>query len=328
VTAKSIERVLIVGSEGQIGTELTAELRRRYGGDNVLAADIKSTPSESTASTGPYERADVTDAARLRELCELHRPDVLINMAAILSATGEKVPLKAWRVNVTGLINSLEIARELELGQVLCPSSIAVFGKGCPREDTPQETVLKPSTMYGVTKVAGELLCDYYVSRFGVDARGLRYPGIISSEALPGGGTTDYAVEIFYKAIEEGRYTCFLRENARLPMMYMPDCIKATIDLMTADFAALEHHGDFNVASMSITPGELAAEIRKHIPDFEITYEPDERQAIAESWPVSIDDSAARSEWGWEPSYDLESMTEDMLSKLRARHEAGALYSL
>ncbi|MBD3368574.1 MAG: NAD-dependent epimerase/dehydratase family protein [Candidatus Eisenbacteria bacterium] len=323
-----MERILIVGSEGQIGTELTAELRNRYGGEQVLAADIKETPSESTAKSGPYERLDVTDADALGSLCRRHAPDVLINMAAVLSAVGEKAPLKAWRVNVTGLINSLEAARELGIGQVLCPSSIAVFGKYCPRENTPQDTVLKPSTMYGVTKVAGELLCDYYVSRFGVDARGLRYPGIISSEALPGGGTTDYAVEIFYKAVEEGRYTCFLKEDACLPMMYMPDCIKATIDLMTADFASLEHHGDFNVASMSLTPGEIAAEIRKHIPDFEITCEPDERQAIAESWPVSIDDSAARSEWGWEPSYDLESMTKDMLSKLRARHRAGALYSL
>ena len=328
MTGKHIERVLIIGSEGQIGTELTTELRKRYGGENVLAADIKEAPSPSTAATGPYERADITDRDRLRTLCERHRPDVLINMAAILSAIGEKDPLRAWQINVTGLINSLEVARELELGQVLCPSSIAVFGKGCPRENTPQETVLKPATMYGVTKVAGELLCDYYVSRFGVDARGLRYPGIISSEALPGGGTTDYAVDIFYKAVEEGRYTCFLKEDACLPMMYMPDCIKATIDLMCADFAALEHHGDFNVASMSLTPGEIASEIRKHIPDFEAAYEPDERQAIAESWPASIDDSAARAEWGWEPGYDLASMTNEMLSKLRARHEEGALYSV
>lgn len=328
VPAKRIERVLIMGSEGQIGTELTAELRRMYGGENVLAADIKETPSESTARSGPYERADVTDREALRDLCRRHRPDVLLNMAAVLSAVGEKAPMKAWEVNVTGLVNSLEVARELGLGQVLCPSSIAVFGKGCPRENTPQETVLKPTTMYGVTKVTGELLCDYYVSRFGVDARGLRYPGIISSEALPGGGTTDYAVEIFYKAVEDGRYTCFLKEDACLPMMYMPDCIKATIDLMTADFASLEHHGDFNVASMSLTPGEIAAEIRKHVPDFEMAYEPDERQAIADSWPSSIDDSAARAEWGWRPEYDLASMTEDMLAKLRARHEAGALYAV
>jgi nucleoside-diphosphate-sugar epimerase len=328
VTAKPIERVLIVGSEGQIGTELTAELRRMYGGENVLAADIKDTPSESTGSSGPYERVDVTDADGMRDLCVRHRPDVLINMAAILSAVGEKAPLRAWHVNVTGLLNSLELARELSIGQVLCPSSIAVFGRGCPRTNTPQDTVLKPATMYGVTKVTGELLCDYYVHRYGVDARGLRYPGIISSEALPGGGTTDYAVDIFYKAIEDGRYACFLKEDACLPMMYMPDCIKATIDLMRADFASLQHHGDFNVASMSLTPGELAAEIRKHIPEFKVTYEPDERQAIADSWPASIDDSAARREWGWKPRYDLASMTEDMLAKLRARHEAGALYSV
>ncbi len=203
-------------------------------------------------------------------------------------------------MNVAGLVNTLELARELGLNQVLCPSSIAVFGSGCPRVNTPQETVLRPSTMYGVTKVTGELLCDYYVRRFGVDARGLRYPGIISAEALPGGGTTDYAVEIFYKAVEEGKYTCFLKESTRLPMMYMPDCLKATMDLMEADFERLEHHGDFNVAAMSFSAGELAAEIAKHVPGFAVRYEPDSRQAIADSWPESIDDSAAREGVGLE----------------------------
>jgi len=209
---------------------------------------------------------------------------------------------------------------------VRCPSSIAVFGPSTPRKNTPQETILKPTTMYGVSKVTGELLCDYYVQRHGVDARGLRYPGIISAETLPGGGTTDYAVEIYYKAIEEGRYTCFVEEGTRLPMMYMPDCIKATIDLMEADFASLEHHGDFNVGAMSFSAGELAAEIRKQIPEFTVAYEPDFRQAIADSWPESIDDSAARKEWGWHPSYDLGAMTKDMLANLRTRHEAGTLY--
>jgi nucleoside-diphosphate-sugar epimerase len=203
---------------------------------------------------------------------------------------------------------------------------MAVFGAGCPRENTPQDTILKPSTMYGVTKVTGELLCDYYVKRFGVDARGLRYPGIISAETLPGGGTTDYAVEIYYKAIEQKKYTCFVREDTRLPMMYMPDCIKATIDLMQADFDKLEHHGDFNVGSMSFTVGELAAEIRKHIPDFEVTYQPDFRQKIADSWPLSLDDSAARKEWGWSPGHDIDAMTTDMLDKLRRRHAEGKLY--
>jgi nucleoside-diphosphate-sugar epimerase len=229
-------------------------------------------------------------------------------------------------VNVTGLVNALEVARELSLAQVLCPSSIAVFGAGVPKEDTPQETTLKPTTMYGITKVAGELLCDYYVHRFGVDARGLRYPGIVSAETLPGGGTTDYAVEIYYGAVEKGRYTCFVREDTRLPMMYMPDCIKATIDLMEADFGRLRHHGDFNVGAMSFSAGELAASIRRHIPEFEVEYDPDSRQAIADSWPSSIDDSAARAEWGWAPEYDLDAMTEDMLARLRRRHEKGRLY--
>lgn len=326
MTRKPIKCVLVTGSEGQIGTELTAALRERYGAGNVIASDVKLNPSRASQHDGPFERCDVTDAAGLKAVCTKHGIDTVVHMAAILSATGEKDPLRAWHVNVAGLMNTLEIARELGLNQVLCPSSIAVFGSGCPRMNTPQETVLKPATMYGVTKVTGELLCDYYVRRFGVDARGLRYPGIISAEALPGGGTTDYAVEIFYKAVEDGKYTCFLKEGTRLPMMYMPDCLKATMDLMEADFSGLEHHGDFNVAAMSFSAGELAAEIAKHVPGFTVRYEPDERQGIADSWPESIDDSAARREWGWRPSYDLATMTKDMLDKLSARHAAGKLY--
>ncbi len=317
-------RILVTGSCGQIGTELVVELRRRYGETNVVATDLK-TPGDRECQ-GPFEQLDVRDADAFADVAKRYSVDTILHMAAILSAKGEKEPRTAWDVNVRGLLNALEVARELKLRQVLCPSSIAVFGKGCPKENTPQETVLKPATMYGVTKVTGELLCDYYVKRFGVDARGLRYPGIVSAEALPGGGTTDYAVEIFYKAVEQGSYTCFLKEDARLPMMYMPDCIKATIDLMEADASRLEHHGDFNVAAMSFTPGELAAAIRRHIPDFEISYEPDYRQQIAESWPSSIDDSAARAEWGWKPGFDIDSMTEDMLARLRARHQAGLLY--
>jgi nucleoside-diphosphate-sugar epimerase len=316
--------MLVTGSCGQIGTELVVALRDRYGSEAVVASDLK--PAREGNEGGPYEQADVRDRGRLREVIRRHDIDTIVHMAAILSAKGEREPILAWDVNVQGLVNTLELAVELNLAQVLCPSSIAVFGYGCPTENVPQETVLKPATMYGVTKVAGELLCDYYVRRFDVDARGLRYPGIVSSEALPGGGTTDYAVEIFYKAIEQGSYTCFLREDARLPMMYMPDCIKATIQLMEADGSRLRHHGDFNVASMSFTPGELAAAIRKHVPNFEVSYEPDYRQEIAETWPTSIDDSAAREEWGWKPDYDLDAMTADMIAKLKARHEAGALY--
>jgi len=324
--AKKIKNILVTGSVGQIGSELTLELRNRYGADNVVACGRKTKPSKELEESGPFEYADVTDPEKLKAVCRKYNTDTIINMAAILSATGEQNPLLAWHVNVTGLINTLELARELEMTQVLCPSSIAVFGAGCPQENTPQETVLKPSTMYGVSKVTGELLCDYYVRRFGVDARGLRYPGIISAVTLPGGGTTDYAVEIYYKAIEEKKYTCFVSEGTRLPMMYMPDCIKGTIDLMEADFDTLEHHGDFNMSSMSFSVGELADSIRKYIPEFEVTYEPDYRQAIADSWPQSIDDSAARKEWGWKPSFDLDSMTRDMLEKLGKRHEAGTLY--
>jgi len=323
---KEIKKILVTGSVGQIGSELTLELRRKYGGDNVVACGRKTKPSKELEESGPFEWLDVVDAEKLAAGCKKYDIDCIINMAAILSATGEESPQRCWQVNVTGLINTLEVARELDLAQVLCPSSIAVFGAGCPREDTPQETVLKPTTMYGVTKVTGELLCDYYVKRYGVDARGLRYPGIISAETLPGGGTTDYAVEIYYKAIEEKRYTCFVRENTRLPMMYMPDCIKATIDLMEAPFETLKHHGDFNVGAMSFTAGELAASIKERIPEFETTYEPDFRQEIADSWPMSLDDTVAREEWGWEPSYDLPAMTADMLEKLGKRHAEGNLY--
>jgi nucleoside-diphosphate-sugar epimerase len=323
---KKISRILVTGALGQIGSELTVELRDRYGQDNVIASDLKSPPSRGGIAEGPFEQADVTDADRLAELCRKHKIDTIVHLAAILSASGERDPIRAWQVNMSGLINALEIVRDSGLTQVLCPSSIAVFGEGCPTEDTPQETVLRPSTMYGITKVAGELLCDYYVRRFGVDARGLRYPGIVSSEAMPGGGTTDYAVEIFYHAVERGEYTCFLRENTRLPMMYMSDCVRATIELMEADFVGLEHHGGFNVAAMSFTPGELATAIRKHIPGFTIEYKPDYRQSIAESWPSSIDDTAARTEWGWRPEYDLDSMTADMLRRLGKRREQGRLY--
>jgi nucleoside-diphosphate-sugar epimerase len=242
-------------------------------------------------------------------------------MAAILSAAGEERPLLCWNVNINGLYNIIEIAHEHEMTRVFVPSSIAVFGPETPRDNTPQDTILKPKTMYGLTKVAGELLGDYYFKKFGIDVRGIRYPGIISSETLPGGGTTDYAVEIFYEAIKSKKYTCFLKKDTVLPMMYMPDCIKSTIDLMEADVSKLKHHCDFNVASMSFSAGDLAAEIKKHIPEFKCEYKPDFRQAIADSWPRSIDDSAARAEWGWKPSYDLPSMTEDMVDKLTKRYE-------
>jgi nucleoside-diphosphate-sugar epimerase len=314
-----MSKILIIGSAGQIGTDLTMEMRKKYGNENVIAGGRKTMPSKAVLESGPFEICDATDKAAMIKVVEKYKVDIIINMAAILSATGEQNPALAWDVNINGLYNVLEVAREYKLKQVLVPSSIAVFGPETPRDNTPQETVLKPRTMYGVTKVAGELLGDYYVMRYGVDVRGLRYPGIISSEVLPGGGTTDFAVAIFYEAVKHKKYTCFVREDTKLPMMYMPDCLKATIDLMEADFKTLKHHCDFNLGAMSFTAGELAAEIKKHIPEFTIDYKPDFRQAIADSWPQSVDDSAARKEWGWKPGYGLEKMTKDMIEKISAK---------
>ena len=321
-----MKNILIIGSVGQIGSELTMELRKRYGNNNVVAGFRSTQPSEELANSGPLERVDATDVERLNEVVRQYKIDTIYNLAALLSSVAEDKPQAAWNVGVNGVYNVLEVARERELLRVFCPSSIAVFGPETPRHDTPQETVLRPTTMYGVSKVAGELLCEYYVARFGVDVRGVRYPGIISSETLPGGGTTDYAVAIYYEAIANKRYTCFVRADTVLPMMYMPDCVKGTIDLMEADRSRLVHHADFNMASMSFSAGELAAEIKKHIPEFECEYKPDFRQAIADSWPCSLDDSAAREEWDWEPAYDLAAMTVDMLEKLGLRHAEGRLY--
>ena len=320
-----IKRILVTGSVGQIGSELTLALRERYGADNVVAAGRKTPPKPALRDSGPFVWCDVIDRPKLDETIKQYKIDTIVNMAAILSATGEQHPQRCWEVNVAGLINTLEAAREHGLTQVLCPSSIAAFGPETPRENTPQETILRPRTMYGVTKVAGELLAEYYVRRFGVDVRGCRFPGIISHETLPGGGTTDYAVAIYYEAVKNKRYTCFLREDTSLPMMYMPDCLKSFLDLMDADFAKLRHHADFNLAAMSFTPAMLAAEIRKHIPAFTIEYKPDFRQAIADSWPMSIDDSSSREEWGWKPDYDLAAMTRDMLDVLSRRQAAGKL---
>jgi len=321
-----MKRILVTGAVGQIGSELTVELRRRYGAANVVATGHRTKPSSDLCDGGPFEYVDVSRRETVDPVVEKHNIDTIYHMAAILSAAGEEKPHLAWDVNISGLYNILEIARERQLTRVFCPSSIAVFGPETPRDQTPQETILRPTTMYGVTKVAGELLCDYYVRRFGVDVRGVRYPGIISSETLPGGGTTDYAVAIFYEAVAHRRYTCFVREDTVLPMMYMPDCIKGTIDLMESDFSRLRHHADFNMAAISFSAGELAAEIKKHIPEFECEYKPDFRQAIADSWPKSIDDSAAREEWGWKPAYDLAGMTKDMLVRLNKRHAAGRLF--
>jgi len=320
-----MKNILVVGSAGQIGSELVLALRNIYGGNHVIAGIRKTKPSEKLTSTGPCEVVDANDVNNLVSVVKKYDVDVIINMAAILSATGEQNPMMAWNVNMNGLINILEVAREFKMEQVLVPSSIAVFGPTTPVDNTPQETILKPTTMYGVTKVAGELLGDYYVRRFGLDVRGLRYPGIISNETLPGGGTTDYAVAIYYEAIKNKKYTCFVNAETRLPMMYMPDCLKATIDLMQADFAKLKHHSDFNVGAMSFSVKEMAENIKKYLPDFTIEYKPDFRQAIADSWPDAVDDKAAREEWGWKPSYDLDAMTQDMLKVIGEKHKKGLI---
>ncbi len=322
--SKEMKKILVTGAVGQIGSELTLELRKKYGADNVIATGRKTKPSKELEESGPFHFMDVNNADEVEELIKKYEIDSIVHMAAILSATGENNPMLCWNVNINGTINILELARKYNMTRVIVPSSIAVWGPGTP-DIAPQETALKPTTMYGVTKVAGELLCDYYVEKYGLDCRGLRYPGIISSETLPGGGTTDYAVEIYYEAIKNKKYTCFVSADTKLPMMYMPDCIKATMDLAEADFDKLKHHSDFNVGSMSFSVADQVKSIKKFIPEFEADYAPDYRQKIADSWPDGVDDNAAREEWGWNPSFDLDRMTKDMLDKLKVKHEKGLI---
>ncbi|MCX6655333.1 MAG: L-threonine 3-dehydrogenase [Candidatus Bathyarchaeota archaeon] len=319
-----MEKILVTGATGQIGSELVPELRKIYGNNNVIVG-VHSRPPPSDLTSGPIEKVDVADKQSIEKAVTQYNVDTIYHMAAILSSAGEKDPWLAWKVNMDGTYNILETAREHNLVRVFCPSSIAAFGPETPRENTPQDTVLRPRNLYGLTKVAGELLCNYYFNKFGLDVRGVRYPGIISNKTLPTGGTTDYAVEIFYEAIKNGKYQCFLREDSYLPMMYMPDCIKATVDLMNADLKKLKHHTDFNLAAMSFSPKEISNEIKRHLPKFIITYKPDHRQAIADSWPKSIDDSVAREEWGWKPSYDLKTMVKDMLEVLGEKHKQGKI---
>ena len=313
MSTNDVKRILVTGACGQIGSELVPALRERYGADNVVATDIEES-NPTLREGGPFEFLDVTQRGAIGAVVDRYRVSTIYHMAAILSATGEKRPQLAWTVNLTGLYKILEIARERRVDRVFCPSSIAAFGPETPRDNTPQETILRPTTIYGVTKVAGEMLGNYYFQRFGLDVRSVRYPGIISSEALPGGGTTDYAVEIFYEALQNKKYTCFVSENTILPMMYMPDCVKSLVDIANEDHLK---HQVYNVTGMSFSAGELASEIKKHIPEFKIDYKPDFRQEIADSWPRTIDDSLAREEWGWNPAFDLEKMTADMLEKLR-----------
>ncbi|MDQ0428253.1 nucleoside-diphosphate-sugar epimerase [Planomicrobium stackebrandtii] len=310
-----MERIMITGALGQIGSELVGKMRSIYGNDNVLATDIRQTADQS----GPFEILDVTDAQRMHDLAKDFGADTMVHMAALLSATAEEKPLLAWNLNMGGLVNALEASRELGM-QFFTPSSIGAFGPSTPKNNTPQDTLQRPTTMYGVNKVAGELLCDYYHTKFGVDTRGVRFPGLISNVAQPGGGTTDYAVDIYYKAIEQGSYTSYIAEGTYMDMMYMPDALQAIVDLMEADPAKLIHRNAFNVTAMSFEPEQIAASIRKHIPDFKMSYAVDPaRQEIADSWPDSIDASAAKSEWGFKASYDLDAMTFDMLEKLKKK---------
>src|SRR6185436_2066970 len=309
-------KILVTGALGQIGSELVNALRARYGDEAVIASDIRMPPR---GTEGPFEFVDCTNLRSLQEVIRRNDVGTIYHLAALLSATAESKPQVAWDINMGGLYRVLEVARENRCA-VFFPSSIGAFGPGTPRDHTPQDTIQRPTTMYGVTKVAGELLCDYYHDRFGVDARGVRFPGIISHGAPPGGGTTDYAVEIFYEAIRHKHYTCFLKPDTRLDMMFMPDAVKATIDVMEADAGNLVHRNAFNVTAMNFTPEELAAEIRKHIPGFVLDYRIDPvRQAIADSWPRSLDDSAARSEWGWQPQFDLAAMVHEMLVNLEIK---------
>ncbi|MET3575724.1 L-threonine 3-dehydrogenase [Bhargavaea ullalensis] len=311
-----MKKIMVTGALGQIGSELTGKLRDLYGADNVLATDLRE---PAGGQNGPFSQLDVTDGERMQELAKSFGADTLIHMAALLSATAEQKPLLAWNLNMGGLVNALETARELNL-QFFTPSSIGAFGPSTPKTNTPQDTLQRPTTMYGVNKVAGELLCDYYFTKFGVDTRGVRFPGLISYVTPPGGGTTDYAVDIYYKALEEGRYTSFIAEGTYMDMMYMPDALQAIVDLMEADPAKLNHRNAFNVTAMSFEPSQIASAIQKHIPDFRLDYAVDpERQAIADSWPDSLDATAASEEWGFKAQYDLDSMTADMLAKLKTK---------
>lgn len=317
-TQLNMEKILVIGCAGQIGSELTLELRKLYGDENVVATDIKPASKEITEG-GPFEILDVLDTHRLFGTVSRNKITQIYHLAAILSGNAEKKPLASWHINMESLLNVLEMARELSLKRIFWPSSIAVFGPTTPRVNTPQFTVMEPNTVYGISKLAGERWLQYYFERYGVESRSLRYPGLISYKTEAGGGTTDYAVEIYYEAIRNGNYECFLKENTYLPMMFMDDAIKATIGVMEADDSQISVRSSYNVAGISFSPKEVANHIKKHIPDFEISYNPDFRQAIAESWPQSIDDSVATNDWGLKTTFDLERMTEVMLKGVKEK---------
>jgi len=310
------DKVLIIGSNGQLGSELTLELRKIYGDANIIASDV-SEPPQAIKESGPFEKLDVLDTNALNEIVEKNKISQIYLLAALLSATGEKNRKFAWKLNMEGLINVLDIAAEKKLSKVYWPSSIAAFGPHTPKENTPQHTIMDPNTVYGISKQAGERWCEYYFYKLGVDVRSLRYPGLIGYKSLPGGGTTDYAVDIYHKALKDNKFECFLKEDTILPMMYMPDALKATLDIMHADAAKVKERSSYNVAGMSFSPKEIGEEIRKNIPGFSMTYKPDFRQAIADSWPKSMNDSTARKDWGWKPEFDLAKMSKDMLKNLK-----------
>ncbi|MFC4096100.1 NAD-dependent epimerase/dehydratase family protein [Euzebyella saccharophila] len=307
--------ILIIGACGQIGTELTLTLREQYGNDKVIASDIRE-GSESLMQSGPFEILDATDYDALEEVIAYYEISEVYLMAAMLSATAEKFPMRAWNLNMNSLFNVLNLAKEKKIDKIFWPSSIAVFGPNTPENQTPQSTIMEPTTVYGISKQSGERWCSYYHHKFGVDVRSLRYPGLISWKTMPGGGTTDYAVEIYHKALAESAYTCFLKEDTSLPMMFMDDAIRATLELMQADGRKIKIRSSYNLAAMSFTPSEIAKSIQEYIPNFEMSYNPDFRQAIADTWPSSIDDSQARKDWGWEPAFDLKKTTREMLDNL------------
>ncbi|MBL0356855.1 MAG: NAD-dependent epimerase/dehydratase family protein [Chitinophagaceae bacterium] len=309
------EKILVIGASGQIGVELTMALRKIYGNNNVVASDLRE-ENDLLKGTGPYVSLDVMNKEMLHVQVIRQNITQIYLLAAILSATGEKNPSLAWNLNMQSLLNVLDIAKEEKLHKVYWPSSIAVFGPTSPKIRCPQQTIIEPSTVYGISKYAGEFWCNYYHNRWGLDVRSIRYPGLISYKSEPGGGTTDYAVAIYHEALEEKKYECFLQEDTYLPMMYMPDAIKATIQMMEAPESKISIRTSYNISGMSFSPKEIAAEIQKHIPEFEISYQPDYRQQIANSWPQSIDDTVARNDWGWQEDYDLQRMTADMFDNL------------
>ncbi|MDY6148576.1 MAG: NAD-dependent epimerase/dehydratase family protein [Porphyromonas sp.] len=316
-----MKNILVIGSTGQIGSELTMKLRKTYSNGVVVAGYIPGAePKGELLESGPAEIVDITNAKQIAEVVDKYKIDSIYNLAALLSAVAEAKPQLAWTIGLGGLFNTLEVAREKNCA-VFTPSSIGAFGNDTPKDKTPQDTIQRPKTMYGVTKVSGELLSDYYFKRFGVDTRSVRFPGLISNVTLPGGGTTDYAVDIYYAAVKEGHFVCPIKEGTYMDMMYMPDALRACIDLMEADPDKLVHRNSFNIASMSFEPSQIAASVKKYIPEFTMDYNVDPlRQAIAESWPNSLDDSCARNEWGWKPEYDMDKMSQDMIAILKQRY--------